>query len=140
MKYDIEKIKQGLLNYHIHAKEHDIFSLEPHSNMLDLHWNDDEYNQGFVISSRTWVLHICHQNGKIWPPLHWEKNYNGPGYDVKLHPAVTLNMSVGMWGCPLSQLPPHLQGNEAATTWVAELGSKRLGVLAIVVWWTILSL
>ena len=39
-----------------------------------------------------------------------------PGYDVKLHPAVTLNMSVGMWGCPLSQLPPHLQGYQAATT------------------------
>ena len=44
----------------------------------------------------------------------------------KLHPAVTLNMSVGMWGCPLSQLPPHLQGNEAATTWVAEQGSNHL--------------
>ena len=50
----------------------------------------------------------------------------GPGYDVKLHPAVTLNMSAGMWGCPLSQLPPHLQGYEAATTWVAELGSNHL--------------
>ena len=36
------------------------------------------------------------------------------------------NMSVGMWGCPLSQLPPHLQGYEAATTWVAEIGSNHL--------------
>ena len=31
-----------------------------------------------------------------------------PGYDVKLHPAVILYMSLGIWGCPLhiSQLPP----------------------------------
>ena len=55
------------------------------------------------------------------PDMHYSL-----GYDVKLHPAVTLNMSVGMLGCPLSQLPPHLQGNEAATTWVAELGSNHL--------------
>ena len=49
-----------------------------------------------------------------------------PGYDVRLHPAVTLNMSVGKRGCSLSQLPLHLQGNEAVTTWVAELDSNHL--------------
>ena len=49
----------------------------------------------------------------------------GLGYDVKLHPAVTLYM----WGnvrLPLSQLPPHLQGYEDATTWVAELDGNHL--------------
>ena len=54
-------------------------------------------------------------------------------YNVKLHPAMTLNMSVGMWGCPLSQLPPHLQGYEAATTWVAELGSNHLQTNTLVI-------
>ena len=52
--------------------------------------------------------------------------FHDPGYDVKLHPAVILYMSLGIWGCPLdiSQLPPQPQGYEAATTWVAELGGK----------------
>ena len=54
------------------------------------------------------------------------KKMFSPGYDVKLHPAVKLTMSVGMWGCPLSQLPPQLQGYEAAATWVAELGGNHL--------------
>ena len=58
---------------------------------------------------------------------------SGPGYEIKKHPAVTLNVSVGMWGCPLSQLSPHLQGYEAATTWVAELGSNHLQTDGLVI-------
>ena len=76
MKYDIEK--HGLLNHDIlllatayvpavnkmlslcaMAKECDIFSFELLSNMLNLHWNGDVFNQGFVIFSRTGVLHAC---------------------------------------------------------------------------------
>ena len=41
------------------AKECDIFSFELHSNMLNLHWNGDVFNQEFVISPRTGVLHAC---------------------------------------------------------------------------------
>ena len=68
----------------------------------------------------------------VWMSWVWRKTASScecPGYDVKLHPAVTLNMSVGMLGCLLSQLPPHLQGYEAATTWVAELGSNHLRLM-----------
>ena len=73
----------------------------------------------------------------IWNQRKNHKYDHSPGYDVKLYPAVTFNMSVGMWGCPLSQLPPHLQGYEAATTWVAQLGGNHLQTddLVLLVLW-----
>ena len=41
------------------AKECNIFSFELHSNMLNLHWNGDVFNQKFVISPRTGILYAC---------------------------------------------------------------------------------
>ena len=57
------------------AKECDIFSFELHSNMLNLHWNVDLLNQRFLfLQELEFYMPVDHQNGKIWPPLHWEKN------------------------------------------------------------------
>ena len=39
------------------TKECDLFSFELHSNMSNIHWNNDVINQGSVISPRTGVLH-----------------------------------------------------------------------------------
>ena len=39
-------------------------------------------------------LNICFELSKEFSA--WEYVVLGPGYEVKLHPAVTLNMSVGM--------------------------------------------
>ena len=43
-------------SYCVMAKECNTFSFELHSN---LHWNGDVFNQRFVISPRTRVLHAC---------------------------------------------------------------------------------
>ena len=75
MIYEIEKpwssqslhiplLSTTLLMYQLSLKclisvqwQKNIFSFELHSNMLNLYWNDDVFNQGFVISPRTGILH-----------------------------------------------------------------------------------